>query len=475
MNKVWKSGSAGLLLTAMLVVSACSSNGNEAGSASPSASPSTPSASETGSAAPSAAPLKGKINLVMWHQPTIDAVNAEIENYKKLHPEVDIEIIFSAFDQYYTTIQTQLIGGGAPVGIGVSPETTQMLAKYLEPLTPYFEEENPYTKQPWKQDYVPNAFEIGKSGTNDVWMVGVAGAVNTGVWYNKKMLDEAGVAVPTTWEELMAAQKTIKDSGQIAWSEQLVANFKGDWYNWQLNYGFNLDDWMKLDTLVPDGRVSQMEVVRGIKKGEIDLKSEKVKAMFAEWKKWVEAGWPENFSSDWGWYDAFVSGKAAFFLGGSWDTPGFVQNIKDFEFGHFSLPNPGNPSDPIDMANLGGAWGLNKAATPEQKAIFIDFMRFLSQPDVHKRAVEAQGMLPVVQGVELSDPVMNAWAQDAKFNVSKIQAISLDNELASKFLSYSQAFLTGGDLDGFVDKYASIYQEAAERLITQNKWDTTQW
>lgn len=71
---------------------------------------------------PSAAPLKGKINLVMWHQPTIDAVNAEIENYKKLHPEVDIEIIFSAFDQYYTTIQTQLIGGGAPVGIGVSPK-----------------------------------------------------------------------------------------------------------------------------------------------------------------------------------------------------------------------------------------------------------------------------------------------------------------------------------------------------------------
>ncbi len=465
-----------LLFLSIIFVSACSGGGND-GSAKNSTTENTGTENvSTSDNVQEDQPLQGKINLVMWHQPTIDAVNAEIEGYKQLHPGVDIEIVFSAFDKYYTTIQTQLIGGGAPVGIGVSPETTQSLANYLEPLDTYFGQVNPYTNQIWKEDYVPQAFEISKSATDNVWMVGVAGAVNTGVWYNKKILDEIGMEVPTTWEEFIDAQKKAISAGHLGWSEQLVWNWRGDWYNWTLNYNYNLDELMKLDTIVPDGRVSQQEMARGVTKNLINLQGDTVKTMFTEWKSWVQDGWPNNFSSDWGWYDAFVTGKALFFWGGSWDTKPFKDNIKDFEYGHFSLPNPNDPSNPSDLANLGGSWGLNKSATPEQKAIFIDFMRYLSQPEVHKRVVEAQGMLPVVKGVELSDPVMNTWAADAKFNVSAIQAISLDNELATKFLSYSQAYLTGShSLDEFVKKYEQIYKEAAERLITQNKWDTSNW
>lgn len=36
------------------------------------------------------------------------------------------------------------------------------------------------------------------------------------VWANKAILDELGIAQPTTWEEFVAAMQTVKDSGKIA-------------------------------------------------------------------------------------------------------------------------------------------------------------------------------------------------------------------------------------------------------------------
>jgi len=36
------------------------------------------------------------------------------------------------------------------------------------------------------------------------------------VWANKAILDELGIAVPTTWDELVAAMQKVKDSGKVA-------------------------------------------------------------------------------------------------------------------------------------------------------------------------------------------------------------------------------------------------------------------
>ena len=37
------------------------------------------------------------------------------------------------------------------------------------------------------------------------------------VWYPKKVFDDAGYTVPTTWDELMALTQTIVDDGDTPW------------------------------------------------------------------------------------------------------------------------------------------------------------------------------------------------------------------------------------------------------------------
>jgi ABC-type glycerol-3-phosphate transport system substrate-binding protein len=48
-------------------------------------------------------------------------------------------------------------------------------------------------------------------------------AVSHGVYYNVDLFNELGIAIPETWEELLAAAQTLKDNGYDAF-----ANASGD-------------------------------------------------------------------------------------------------------------------------------------------------------------------------------------------------------------------------------------------------------
>ncbi|TXK84471.1 ABC transporter substrate-binding protein [Paenibacillus sp. N3.4] len=463
------------LLAAVMLASGCSNNNNE--SVAVNRGGSETSATESASTSQTNQ-LKGKINIAIQYQPLIKPLQEEIKKYKQAQPGAEIELVPFGRENYYATMTTQLIGGSAPVGISVEPEGAQILANHLEPITSYMEVTNPYTKQKWRDDYNPLAYEITKAGTKDVWMIGIMGAVNTGLWVNEDLLNQLHATVPKSWSEFIDVQKKARDAGFIPFAEQYNENWRGDWSNWTLNYMFMKDELLKLDTIVVDGRVSQEEMARGVQKKLIDLKSDKVKDMFRTWKEWTDIAWPKNFSTKWGNSEAFLAGKALFYWGYSGETEPFYTKTKDkFKLGHIQVPNIMNPSDPSDLSNVATGWAMNKAATQQQKAILVDFMQYLSQPDVHKRIVESVGMLPVVKGVAGSDDLlMKEWASEARFNVSAIQPMVLDNEYSTKFLNESQSYLTGKEtLDEFVSNYEKIFIDATNRLITEKKWDISKW
>lgn len=135
---------------------------------------------------------------------------------------------------------------------------------------------------------------------------------NLGLYYNKALLDEAGVAVPTTWEELSAAAKATANGDVSGLAISAVKNEQGTFqflpFVWQT--GGDLDDYA----------TSGAEALTFLK-GMIDEGS-------------VSSA-VTNYSQE----DArtqFTAGKVAMMMNGPWE----LQNLADvpFEWGVAPLP-----------------------------------------------------------------------------------------------------------------------------------------
>ncbi|MGC5166491.1 ABC transporter substrate-binding protein [Luteimicrobium sp. DT211] len=117
--------------------------------------------------------------------------------------------------------------------------------------------------------------------------------------YNKTMFKDAGVKVPTTWDELQtAAEKlTVKKGGKLATSGFLL-NDPGLFNMWLLQAGGRL--------VSDDGTKTAFNSPQGIE--VLDF-----------WKKLLDAGVYSNGFGDTN--DAFAAGNAAMKYDGEWDIP----------------------------------------------------------------------------------------------------------------------------------------------------------
>ena len=145
------------------------------------------------------------------------------------------------------------------------------------------------------------------------------------VWANKAIMDELGIAQPTTWDEFVAALQTVKDSGKVALAHggqawQDATMFDGvvisaggpDFYKKAF---IDLDyDALSSDTMVE--AFTRMETLRGF----VD----------------------DNFSGrDWNLASAMVAnGEAGFQLMGDWAKGEFVNagKVPDVDFLCFRVP-----------------------------------------------------------------------------------------------------------------------------------------
>jgi multiple sugar transport system substrate-binding protein len=129
-----------------------------------------------------------EIDYALWdsaQQPAYEACAAE---FQKEHPNITVKIEQSGWDDYWSTIQTGMVAGNAP------DVFTDHLAKY-----PEFANKNQIVDiQPLvERDNVPTDIYIGDLAdlwTRDGKRYGLPKDWDTiGIFYNKKMLEDAGV------------------------------------------------------------------------------------------------------------------------------------------------------------------------------------------------------------------------------------------------------------------------------------------
>jgi glucose/mannose transport system substrate-binding protein len=195
------------------------------------------------------------------------------------------------------------------------------------------------------------------------------------VWANKAILDELGIAVPTTWEELVAAMKKVKESGKVA-----VAHGGQPWQ----------------DATIFDAVVMSTGGPEFYKKAFIDLDpealgSDTMKQAFD--RMTVIRGFvDDNFSGrDWNLASAMViNGEAAFQFMGDWAKGEFLNagKVPDKDFLCFRFPGTEKQvtfnSDVFVMFNQGGT------VSPQQ----IELAKAIMSPEFQIAFNKVKGSVP---------------------------------------------------------------------------------
>lgn len=188
-------------------------------------------------------------------------------------------------------------------------------------------------------------------------------AVSHGIYYNVDLFKQLNLKVPTTWEKLLKTAQTIKDAGYFPF-----ANGSGS--KWTIaDIVF-----MNLAPNFIGGRKGRLKYLSG----ERCFNDEHAVAAFQAVAD-IAPFLPEG-QATLGYYESqqlFLQGKAAMWMGGSWDIPIFESERPNLAWSVFAVPAPAGKPAYITL-HPDFAVGLNAASKHKKEAIL--FLQWLATP-----------------------------------------------------------------------------------------------
>ena len=178
-----------------LVAAGCSSAGGPAAAADYEAAPSDLSAS---------------ITYGVWDQAQVAAIDANLEGFAELYPDIDVSVNVTPYADYFTKLQTQASSDSLPDLFWLNGPNFQLYASNgkIEPVTGAVEAGDIDTG-----DY-PEAL-VDLYSLDDV-QYGVPKDMDTiGVWVNEALFEQAGVPLPEadwTWDDFQETAATISEA-----------------------------------------------------------------------------------------------------------------------------------------------------------------------------------------------------------------------------------------------------------------------
>jgi multiple sugar transport system substrate-binding protein len=320
-------------LTAMIAVllAGCGGTKNNNGASSSASSSSAPSGSA--SASPSDAPAGNPVELTFWGdwggegQKQFETM---VDAFNKSQDKIKVKYVLQ--QDMVTKFLTSATSGGAPDILFWDRWRTSLYApkNVFHPIDDFMAKDGLN-----KSDFYDEAL---KELTYQNKLYGLPLTVDArALFYNKKILADAGVAnPPTNWNELeQAAIKTTKWNG----SKLEVSGFSlGD------NGLFNMYLQQAGGTMLTDD-------------GKTNFNNEKGKAVLAYWDRMLntdkvyKVGFEQGLGEG---TDAFATGKLAMTLSGPWMLSTYKKYGKDLDFG--VVPPPAGPNG--DKGSVMGGFGL---------------------------------------------------------------------------------------------------------------------
>ncbi len=297
----------------------------------------------------------------------IERFNADYEGQYHVTP------ITTNLEEYYTKLNALVASGETPDVFIVSPGPN--LTTYVDPgvaadLTPYLEADG------WKDTFSSDAVFSAQTYDDKIYAVplNIAAAC---VFYNTEMFANAGVEVPTTYDELLDACQKLQDAGYTpitisagtAWCLSMLEGYLCD------REGVDLD---KLNS----GEESW------VNDKTIDATNKMLE--LSQYFQPTAAGDTNDVATA-----AFYNEEAAILIQGSWAIAQINGSNPDFEekCGVFQFPAIDGGNDPNRI--IAKSDSLAMSSTTEHPEAAIALMKYFTDETAQKYTAEVGGKIPV--------------------------------------------------------------------------------
>lgn len=378
---------ASLLLVVILLISACGATEE------PAVEPEAPAAADTEAPQPTEAPAAEEVTLrVLIHQnpPLTEYLEQFNPAFEAANPGVTVDLSIVAPGDMPTVIQTRL----SAADVDVIDYCVAPCAGFSNAIQPYMSGvDKPtwqqlieagllmdITDEPFVQNFDEASIQDAATFEGRVYAINMGRVSYSGMFVNNDLLADVGVALPTTWSELVSACETIVDSG----NQCMTAGGADVWPIFVGTYGL-------LGAQFPD----QAGLSEGLWTGEIKWNEgkgleliEKFQTFTTEMLEPGVTGLGHNEATA-----RYAAGDVAFMPTGVWQAPVLEEAAPEFDWTY--VPFPGS-DDAADNQYLFGKYDMSWmiAADTPHADVAKAYLAALADPDNYQEFVDTTGLLP---------------------------------------------------------------------------------
>ena len=364
----------------------------------------------------------------------VDLFDEIIAKFEAANPGIKVEQIHvSDHDQ---VLQSRLASNDVPDVLTHWPNKADYVQAALDGF--YLE----ITNDPVADGALPGVIDSIKIDGGKNFAVPVS--VNTqGIFYNKDLFKDNGLAIPKTFDELVALCKKIESMG----GQPFIFPDGTDWtLEQQLRMSLVLDmDGYKLMDDIQAGKVKTQDAP-GLK-------------MIAEkYLKLREYAQPDTLGTT---YEQacfeFATGKSFMFWQGIWAIPAIQKANPDVNFSMFALPSYGGLETRVEYG-VDLALVIGNTGDEAKMAASKEFVSFIASKEIGQYYADVDGSPSALKGVvfnnEISKPLVDMVQSGKAFRNIRFRWPAGGTERSR---SATQQFLVDNDVDAWLEELNYVF------------------
>jgi multiple sugar transport system substrate-binding protein len=313
---------------------------------------------------------KVEISYGFWDKKQVPAIEEIIKLFNEKHPNIKVKTELIPYGQYFQKLETAATGGALPDVLWMNGAHVVQYAegKVILPLSDLAKKDN-FSLENYPKSlvdlYTVNDKVFGIPKDYDT----------TGLWYNKKMFDEAGIPYPDEtwdWNKLKEVSKQLTNKDKGIWGFAAVMGNQGGYYDliWQNNGYIVSEDGKQAGFDKPEAIEALTYNISFIKEGISPTQAQMTETSAA---------------------DLFSSGKIAMMFDGPWMVSEYKKN-----------PDLNVAAVPKGKQRAVSIHGLSNviAANTKHKEAAWDFVKFLGSKEAAEVFADSGTVIPAYNGTQ---------------------------------------------------------------------------
>lgn len=393
------------------------------------------------------------INVLMSEHPLSDSVKQSVKDFEsKTGVTVNIETLSE--NDYMVKLLTELQSQSGSYDVVMTSQSMNYqyaAAGWIEDLTPWINDKK-QTASDWDfQDFFPaltkaerwNKTDFGGAGEGGQWAI-PANEEGYALFYRKDILDAAGIGVPQTIDDLIAAAKKLN----------------GTQFDGKTISGFVSRGDKTYPTLNPFSTFAGAYGVKDITDGKATVNSPEGVEAVEKWADLMKSA--PKAASTYTWYEAqqdFLAGNVAFYIDADHMAPDFEKSGSAIagKVG-YALP----PEGPKGRASSMWLWSLGMNASSKHKGAAWQFIQWATSKEQLTAAISNGNMNPT--RISVADSPEMAKATQAWGDYNKVWKEILSDH-ASWMYSPAATWTEAGDTWATAIQSAVLGKQSAKQAL----------